>query len=61
MNNRTLGGWAILTLLLLYYVAFTLSEGYSIEWYGWLGAALYGVATWLLLKEQPTTPKHTRA
>ncbi len=47
--RRNLAGLLLLTVLLAYYVIFTLKEGYSIAWYGYLGIIVYGIAAWLLV------------
>ena len=47
--RRNLIGFVLLTLVIAYYVIFTLSEGYSIAWFSIFGIAAYLGAGWLLL------------
>ena len=49
MNYRNILGFVLLTLVIAYYVIFTLAEGYSIAWYAIFGIAAYAGAAWLLL------------
>lgn len=61
--RRNLIGFALLTLIILYFVIFTLVQGYGIEWYAVIGFLVYCVAGWLLLvpDKTPATEKATKA
>ena len=49
MNYRNIVGFVLLTLVIAYYVIFTLAEGYGIAWCAIFGIAAYVAAGWLLL------------
>lgn len=48
-EHRNILGFVLLTLVIAYYVIFTLSEGYSVAWFAIFGIAAYLGAGWLLL------------
>ena len=55
MNRNNLHGFLLLTMIIGYYVMYTLSEGHTMAWYAIVGVIVYAAGAWLILGNEKQT------